>query len=270
MPHEQLEQQTSAFFRGSISGVLVVALLQPFDVVKTNQQVRGCGPREALKSIIEQDGFKGLWLRGLVPTLARGALGPGTYFQALEFTEKWLKGKEQSRARDFALGAMARAIGAVVISPFSVLKARIEWDPRSGMRFNGFKDMFVGLGHTLARDVPFSGMYMVFYRFFKSIPSSSERRDHLGPGKSHAFRQFGIDLGAGLIAGVLATAITHPFDVYKTRAQVGLHVSLSEGIWSGLSLRLAKRPLSMALTWAFYEIVTSHDQVSVVSDERHR
>jgi solute carrier family 25 protein 38 len=239
----------NAFLRGCISGVFVVAILQPFDVVKTVQQAAGTRPQDAVKIIIKEDGIKGLWLRGLAPTLVRGALGPGTYFQALEFTEKWFK--EKGKLADFTQGALARGIGAVVISPFSVLKARIEWNPKSGFKFAGARDMFVGLLPTLARDVPFSGLYMVFYRGFKWMEKPDDS----------SVRRFGIDFSAGLVAGLLATAITHPFDVIKTRSQIGIPL-FGGNVWSGLSLRLAKRPLSMALTWACYEIISRKSSIS--------
>jgi solute carrier family 25, member 38 len=245
---EGKKHNISAFVRGCISGVFVVAILQPFDVVKTVQQAAGIRPKDAMHTIIREDGIKGLWLRGLAPTLVRGALGPGTYFQALEMTDKWFK--EKNKLVDFTQGALARGIGAVVISPFSVLKARIEWNPKSGLKFAGARDMFVGLLPTLARDVPFSGLYMVFYRGFKWV----EREDD-----SH-IRRFGVDFIAGLLAGLLATAMTHPFDVIKTRAQVGIPL-LEGNIWSGLSLRLAKRPLSMALTWACYEVISRKSSI---------
>ena len=233
-----------AFFRGGVSGVLVVAVLQPFDVVKTVQQANNFGALDAIRLVIKQSGPKGLWLRGLGPTLVRGAAGPGIYFQVIELTNHWF---EKSKLWDFAQGALARATGAVIISPFSVLKARKEWDPKAKIKFSSFRDMFVGLTPTLARDVPFSGLFVIFYRTFKTMMNSSQN--------TSIFSQFGIDLTGGLLAGALATAITHPFDVMKTRSQIG-RSNFHGGIWSGLLLRLAKRPLSTALTWAFYEAVS--------------
>jgi len=249
---EKTTSEPSAFLRGCVSGVFVVAMLQPFDVVKTVQQATNSSAIEAFRAIKKQDGVKGLWLRGLGPTLVRGAIGPGTYFQALEFTDKLFPKK--SKLVDFTQGALARAIGAIVISPFSVLKARIEWNPNSGLRFSGFRDMFVGLAPTLARDVPFSGLYMVFYRVLKGL----EKED------DSSVRRFGVDFSAGLVAGLLATAITHPFDVLKTRSQIGIPLlGYDKTMWSGLSLRLAKRPLSMALTWACFEVITRRNRTEV-------
>lgn len=101
------------------------------------------------------------------------------------------------------------------------------------------RDMFVGLAPTLARDLPFSGLYVVFYRFFKDQATHSNASS---------------DLVAGLAAGLISTFFTHPFDVMKTRAQIGsMKLSWGKELWSGLSLRLVKRPLSTALTWASYE-----------------
>lgn len=231
----------SAFLRGSMSGMLVVSILQPLDVVKTIQQgnSKSLSIRDALVQVVREDGAKGLWLRGLSPSLVRGALGPGTYFQAIELTNGWF---EHSKAWDFVQGATARGVGAVVVSPFSVLKARLEWNARSPVRFSSARDMFVGLAPTLARDLPFSGLYVVFYRLLK---------DQANGGASG-------DLMAGLTAGLLSTFLTHPFDVLKTRAQIGTTAASSNGgeLWSGLALRLVKRPLSTAFTWAFYEAFT--------------
>lgn len=233
-----------------------MAVLQPLDVIKTVQQASGKSAIEATRHVVKQDGLKGLWLRGLGPTLVRGALGPGIYFQALDMvgTDK----SKQTPLVSFIQGAFARTVGAVVISPVTVLKARIEWDPRSGMRFTSVKDMFVGLGHTLVRDVPFSGLYLLFYRGLKGESSSSEKQQPSS--KLYVLKGFTNDFVAGLAAGFLATAVTHPFDVFKTRSQLGkpliMNTSLKD-IFSGLTLRLAKRPLSMALTWALFELVSS-------------
>jgi len=172
----------------------------------------------------------------------------------LEWTDEWFKHK--SKAFDFAQGATARAFGAVVISPFSVLKARIDWNPKSGIKFAGVRDMFVGLTPTLARDVPFSGLYMVFYRILKQFE----------PPEDSSQRRFAVDLSAGLVAGVVATALTHPFDVVKTRSQIGVPI-FQGNLWSGLTLRLAKRPISTALTWAFYEVVSRKSEGTKMASE---
>ena len=226
---------SSPFIRGSISGLFVVSLLQPFDVVKTVQQGSSSqiSIREAVLEVISRDGPKGLWLRGLGPTLARGALGPGTYFQVIHMTNSFA-GDYPSKGWDFVQGALARGFGAIVVSPLSVLKARSEWRG-STVQFR-LKDMFLGLAPTLLRDVPFSGIYVVLYRAFKPQSGGGPMGDFL----------------AGLASGLLSTLVTHPFDVIKTRAQIGRGWETRE-LFSGLSLRLLKRPLSTALTWAFYE-----------------
>ena len=238
--------ENSPFIRGCVSGVMVVGVLQPFDVVKTVQQASGSSTLQAFRAILKQDGARGLWLRGLGPTLVRGAAGPGVYFSIIESTNHWF---EKSKVWDFAQGAMARSFGAVIISPFSVLKSRAEWNPTTKARFNGFRDMFSGLTPTLARDIPFSGLFIIFYR---SIKNEFVRDDD----DMSSLQRFGGDFSAGVVAGMMATALTHPFDVIKTRRQLGLSI-FQGNLFSGLTLRLAKRPLSTALTWAFYEGVTN-------------
>ena len=78
-----------------------------------------------------------------------------------------------------------------------------------------------------------------------------------------------MNLGSGVVAGTMATCITQPFDMMKTRMQLDPHiypnllstarrVLMEDGIvgfFDGLSLRLARKPLSSAISWAIYEEV---------------
>lgn len=213
----------------------MVAMLQPLDVIKTVQQGNRIGVHEALRVVLRTDGWSGLWTRGLLPTLIRGAIGPGVYFQAMQVTKDWGHGPMW----DFGQGALARGAGALIVSPLSVLKTRSEWNPHTSLRFASLKDMYAGLLPTLARDVPFSGVYVLFFRRVK---------EHWKE------KTFAADFSAGIVAGVSATLVTHPFDVVKTRSQLGLPLFAGwKNMWSGLSLRMTKRPLATALTWAIYE-----------------
>ena len=73
----------------------------------------------------------------------------------------------------------------------------------------------------------------------------------------------------GVVSGVMASVITQPFDVIKTRMQVYPHSfpTLSEtvlvtikdmglrGLFTGFVPRATRRTLMAAFTWAFYEEV---------------
>lgn len=99
--------------------------------------------------------------------------------------------------------------------PFTVLKARYEsglYAYRSVptailemLRTEGWSGLYRGYHVTLIRDVPFSGLYLAFYEHLRNgLPISN---------------RFTCNLVSGLVAGGLATIVTHPFDVIKTRVQ---------------------------------------------------
>lgn len=68
--------------------------------------------------------------------------------------------------------------------------------------------LFKGLLPTVLRDAPFSGIYLCTYESLKRSPRFKEMNSALAPPI------------AGFTAGVLASYITQPFDVLKTRIQV--------------------------------------------------
>lgn len=73
----------------------------------------------------------------------------------------------------------------------------------------------------------------------------------------------------GVLSGVMASVLTQPFDVIKTRMQVNpqgyptlyhtLHTTLRDmgvrGLFTGFMPRATRRTLMAAFTWAFYEEV---------------
>ena len=95
----------------------------------------------------------------------------------------------------------------------------------------------------------------------------------------HKLTAFPSSLPAGLIAGTLATALTHPFDILKTRLQTALPTPSTSGVTNlpsaatlrstltsiiqkegisslfldGLGLRCARKGLSSAIGWGLFE-----------------
>ena len=88
----------------------------------------------------------------------------------------------------------------------------------------GLRGLTSGILPTLLRDVPFSGLYLMFYTQLKSRLKSADLEN---PGnqirkiyESSELRNF----GCGLWAGALACLVTHPVDVIKTKIQVSTPV----------------------------------------------
>lgn len=128
---------------------------------------------------------------------------------------------------------------------------------RAVISANGYKGLFAGFWATALRDAPFAGLYILFYEKLKVVLTNDQDKKHRSI----------VNMTAGITAGFLATLITQPFDMIKTRIQLqpSIYTSLisstqkiiqSESIFSlfrGVGPRLLRKSLSSAITWTIYE-----------------
>ncbi|GHJ85078.1 hypothetical protein NliqN6_1480 [Naganishia liquefaciens] len=126
----------------------------------------------------------------------------------------------------FIAGCLARTISATVISPLELFRTRLQALPGPGeekptykntaesigklVREQGIRSLWRGLGPTLWRDVPFSGIYWAGFESTKKYLTESQT---LRPGLTMTFI-------SGALSGTFASVLTAPFDVLKTRRQV--------------------------------------------------
>lgn len=62
---------------------------------------------------------------------------------------------------------------------------------------------------------------------------------------------------AAFFAGVVATTVTQPFDVWRTHLHLGRQGTLKYNImFTGLGPRILKRSMSSALIWGIYEMIS--------------
>ena len=80
-----IQQNTATTFAtGAVAGIVTVYATQPFDTVKTRaQSAIGATTSEALKSVLTDEGVKGLW-RGSTMRLGRLVLSGGIVFSVYE------------------------------------------------------------------------------------------------------------------------------------------------------------------------------------------
>ncbi|RPB08657.1 mitochondrial carrier [Morchella conica CCBAS932] len=155
-------------------------------------------------------------------------------------------------------GSAARTIAATVISPVELFRTRLQAagadhtfsstlaGVRSMVAAEGVASLWRGLGLTLWRDVPFSGVYWFGYEMVKArLRREREQNWHMGaaplqtlPSDIHAESTFVDAFVAGAASGAVAALLTTPFDVGKTRRQVAMQVGgggsmprLLWGIW---------------------------------------
>ncbi|KAF7730588.1 hypothetical protein EC973_001970 [Apophysomyces ossiformis] len=244
-----------------------------------------------IRGIVQTNGVHGLW-RGTVPTIVRNVPGSALYFCTLaeirEVLQRVRKSpssspqwKQQKRWENLISGAAARGAVGYVMMPITVVKVRYESNFynyksmsqafRSIVKNDGFRGLFAGYGATFIRDAPFAGIYLFFYEQTKSWTNAFVKSQQL------AVANVAINLGSGVVAGAAATCMTQPFDMLKTRMQLkpnlykyliqaAQKVFREEGImgfFDGISVRLIRKPLNSAISWAIYEeVVRWHAQNS--------
>lgn len=243
----------------------------------------------------------------LVPTLIRNVPGVAFYFGTLQhltylslvghqrglpiLENFWDPRRQQlTMTGNIVMGATARTIAGFILMPATLLKVRYEssfYSIKYGSlpsaigqiwHTEGVAGFFRGFGSTALRDAPHAGIYLLFYQNLK--PVFSGLRQEI----AHQYTEVKIldkvimidRMAAGLAAGLLATAITQPVDVVKTRIQVSgtteghraefrqyrsfiqavTKIVREEGLASllnGIVPRILRKSLSSAITWTIYE-----------------
>ncbi|XP_067005836.1 mitochondrial glycine transporter A [Anabrus simplex] len=267
-----------SFLAGSFSGTFSTILFQPLDLVKTRLQnpvpvaigATSCQPAGMLNimgHILQKEHVSGLW-KGMTPSITRCVPGVGLYFSSLDWLKTHLVSGEPGPLQAVALGMIARTMSGVCLIPITVVKTRFE----SGVyqyggvtealrviyRTEGVRGLCCGLLPTLVRDAPFSGLYLMFYTESKKmIPQDWWNSSLSAP----------IHFSCGLTAGLLASVVTQPADVLKTKMQlypnkfggiysVIIYVHQKYGIrgyFKGLVPRMLRRTLMAAMAWTVYE-----------------
>ncbi|KAH8835897.1 mitochondrial carrier domain-containing protein [Flagelloscypha sp. PMI_526] len=192
------------------------------------------GFSDAIRHVWRAEGFPGLW-KGAGTTLLIGVPSSTAYMM----TYDWLLNEAlpplipTSSLVPLYAGVIARTAITTVASPLELLRTNLQSTPPAGtthslpsvirslrkhVRKNGSLSLWRGLGPTLWRDVPFSGLYWASYQTCKDALA---RQNFHGP--SVAFV-------SGAASGILAALITSPFDVLKTRRQALLMSSSSRGV----------------------------------------
>lgn len=281
---------------GALSGFATTISLQPFDLLKTRmQQGDGTiGTRNTVifrttRDVITTNGWTGLW-RGTTASLVRNVPGVALYLTSLTqlrtlmatspyfapVTQQSNRGLNSSvlpkltSGGNLLAGASARVAVGFLLNPFTLLKARFESNIYAYQSLTGAlvsitrqgpSELFRGFVASSLRDAPYAGLFILFYESIKResssvFPSTSQ---------THAAALHSISAAS---AGAIATMMTHPFDVIKTKVQVrsedryhGFIRTIStiwtqrgvSGFFDGASLRMSRKILSSAIGWAVYE-----------------
>lgn len=231
---------------------------------------------DGLRKIARNEGVLTLW-RGLSPTLVMAVPANIIYFTGYE----WLRYNQKSPVTravsepyaPLAAGSFARILAATSVSPIEMFRTRLQAshgesaaghlkDTMKGMKdmvaTHGYRSLWRGLTLTLWRDVPFSGMYWWGYETIRGKLTDARERHRgrdldLDSGRGEARRRsqsrenhrdtFTDSFIAGAGSGAIASVVTMPFDVGKTRTQVRQHAkpgANSAGASKTADLKMAK------------------------------
>ena len=187
-----------------------------------------------------------------------------------------------SKMGNLTTGAVVRASVGFVMMPTTIIKVRYESNlysyrsiagaTKAIWRAEGLRGFFSGYGATALRDAPYAGLYILFYEQCKQELSHIYNASHSNEKAQALFNlsvvpSMSINFTASAIAAGVATTITNPFDVLKTRLQLmpgqylnvvqaTKHMLRDDGVKSlfdGLGLRMGRKAVSAALTWTIYE-----------------
>ncbi|PCH33604.1 mitochondrial carrier [Wolfiporia cocos MD-104 SS10] len=194
---------------------------------------------DAFRHVMRAEGIQGLW-KGAGTTLLIGVPSSTCYMLTYDhLLNVVLPPLLPSAVVPLFSGMLARTTMSSIMSPLELVRTNLQSTPlspdnphtlrsvltsvRGLTRAHGVRYLWRGLGPTLWRDVPFSGIYWAGYEMWKK---AFAREDLSGPQVAFA---------SGAISGTTAALLTSPFDVMKTRRQA---VSMQ-----GLSAKSATFPL---------------------------
>ncbi|PRQ16330.1 putative mitochondrial carrier protein [Rosa chinensis] len=222
---------------------------------------------QMVRTVWAVDGLKGFY-RGIAPGVT-GSLATGaTYFGVIESTKNWIEESHPNLGghwAHFIAGAVGDTLGSFVYVPCEVMKQRMQvqgtkaswssvmlkdnismkpgiqmYDYYTGMfqagcsiwKEQGPRGLYAGFGSTLARDVPFAGLMVMFYEGLKDLTEYGKKKYVRNPNFHINSSLEGLVLGG--LAGGMSSYLTTPFDVIKTRLQVQGSALRYNGWWDAL------------------------------------
>ncbi|CCM01937.1 uncharacterized protein FIBRA_04010 [Fibroporia radiculosa] len=199
---------------------------------------------DAVRHVMRAEGVLGLW-KGAGTTLVMVIPSASSYMLAYDhLLNVTLPPLLPSAIVPLCSGMLARTMTSTVMSPLELVRTNLQSTPlspdnphtlrsvltsvRGLTQVHGFQYLWRGLGPTLWRDVPFSGLYWAGYEICKK---AFVREGFTGPQVAFV---------SGAISGTTAAFFTSPFDVLKTRQQA---VSMQSGGPNAPTFSLALRIL---------------------------
>jgi len=201
------------------------AMMFPVDTLKTRMQAASSstGIKATFKATMSHGGPFALY-RGVVPGMCGAFPSHAAYFAVYENVKMALNpnGKEETLTQYAAAGACATIGHDLFHTPFDVLKQRLQMMNHNASAVStakhvlgreGLRALFISVPTTICMNVPFAAVHFTTYETIKKLLGVSEEE------LESSFWKYTVAGGAG---GALGGMVSNPFDVIKTRQQLGL------------------------------------------------
>ncbi|CAH8532569.1 unnamed protein product [Schistosoma mattheei] len=252
---EQVKNSLIGLVAGINGGFASVYVGQPLDTIKVKMQTfPEVHPStwKCLRVTLAKDGIaRGLYA-GTVPSLVANIAENAVLFCALPPSEHLIAGlcgvdnSNLSVLQHALAGSIAAFWSSLTLCPTELVKCKVQsmremtelghmkvdvknlgpWAvTKSIYKEKGFKGFTCGLGATFAREMPGYFFFFGGYEACRTLMTPTNgRKDDLGPIKT---------VIAGGIGGVSLWVAIFPFDVVKSRMQIGHHTVTSSSIAHG-------------------------------------
>eukprot|EP00897_Mesotaenium_endlicherianum_P007458 jgi/Mesen1/6740/ME000344S06020 len=232
------------FVSGATASILSKLILQPFDTTKTilqaSQKVRGnyTNLLECGIGLVKTKGTLSLY-RGLLASVAVSAPSSAVFFTAYEHVKTAVH--KLASNPDLPLGflaplspiiaaALGNVVSSVVRVPPEVIKQRVQADMYRDM-FHAVRDLwakeglpgfYTGYTTMVARDIPYAAIQFTVFEQLKKrrqrilrrrFAQSNVSEDDKLSESAHFLSNFWM----GAVSGAVASVLTAPIDVVKTR-----------------------------------------------------
>ena len=262
--------------------VISAAVTTPLDVVKTTLQSRAHANStmpSIVRAVIQQHGVSGLW-RGIGVNMLNALPTVGLYLLCYDGLKKHYFEKSGGICADLApmlSGVGARTIAVLFSTPLESLRTL----QMSGSISKHRAPLFAGMLPYMMRDVPFSAVYWMVLEscrpwarkaLYCQLPGQLPMYGQIPPPQLSTQQTVAVNLGAGCVAGTVATLFTMPMDnIYvgaivaqtskggpvKVTAEIGRiwRAGGFGGFFRGVIPRVSKIAPSCAIVIASYELL---------------
>jgi solute carrier family 25 citrate transporter 1 len=264
---------------GACSAVVARFLTYPPDTVKARIQLQGSGKfpvrysgtRDAFTKIARREGISGFY-RGYLSIVATVIPANACYFTSYEYSKRITP---PGLAGDMLTACMAQTVAGIVFCPIDILKQRVQTQgleaashkitvPQAAqhiMKTQGIAGFYRGFITMNALWLPWNCIYLTLYE-------ESKRRVYYWQKSSLALDHHQQQSGSGGVltdpplhevlplwafpmcsstCAVIASVVTHPIDVVKTRLQVLTASSQNSNGSSDNSSKLTARQVARTL-----------------------